>query len=443
MKHLLLAILSIFIFSCTSDNQDIQDPDNPDGNENNNPSNVITASDFTTSIEENPIENFNIGVISATSEMTLTYTLISQSPENSISVITSYGLLKVADNTIFDYETNPTITGIVKVSNASNSVNINITINLEDIYECDTNNLNFTENSTNTTFSNRYHHKIIFFNGKYWSYGGAYSANSGDERKEIWSSVDGINWSLEVPTSDIGYLTEKVAVVFNNKVWLIGKGTGYSTEIWQSSDAKNFTLLTINNSTFNNYGRSNHQLIVYNNTLYLIGGKLDGIYPTGVMSTTDGINWNSISTNNPFSPGRKNHVSLIFDNKIWIIGGDNGNEDYNDAWSSTDGINWNLEIEDGFRYSKRSGHEVIVYNNKLWLWGGIQNLGYAGYHSYGDLWSSCNGKRWIQVDNLVAPYNLEIPYEVTGAETIVNNNQIISIGGYNGSSVEPIWIFNE
>jgi hypothetical protein len=445
MKHFATLLLSLLFFACSSNDEDIQNPNNPDDGGNNNPSNVITASNFTKTMDENPINNFNIGLITASSQMPLTFEIISQTPANSISVISSSGLLKVADNTKFDYELNPVISGVVKISNATNSVNVTITINLNDIYECSTSKLNFSKNTVNQNFTQRSNHKIIFFNNKFWSYGGINVNTSGNSSNQIWSSIDGLNWTQEVSNANYGYLNGRIPVAFLNKVWLIGSGTTNSTEVWQSVDGKNFTQVTVNNSTLNNYGRSKHQLVVFNNKLYIIGGKLDGTYQSGVLSSTDGINWTSISTNNPFSPGRQNHVSLVFNNKLWVIGGDNpiNQGEFNDAWSSTDGINWTLESVDGFKFSKRTGHTVIEYNGKLWLWGGSLDLGTGGISRPSDLWKSCDGKRWQQVDNLVSPLATQFPYKVVNCQTIKVGNQIISIGGYNGTSYEPIWIFNE
>lgn len=104
MKHFATLLLSLLFFACSSNDEDIQNPNNPDDGGNNNPSNVITASNFTKTMDENPINNFNIGLITASSQMPLTFEIISQTPANSISVISSSGLLKVADNTKFDYE---------------------------------------------------------------------------------------------------------------------------------------------------------------------------------------------------------------------------------------------------------------------------------------------------------------------------------------------------
>lgn len=437
MKHFLIAIFSVFLISCASDDQQIQDSNNPEGNDK--PSNAITAIDFTTIMEENPIENSNIGTISASSEMTLTYTFISQNPENSMSITPSSGLLKVANNVHFDYELNPVITGVVKISNSTNSENINVTINLKDVYECDSNKLNYTEYNTNTNFSNRYGHKIIFLNGKYWSYGGKRNINAGEDTRQIWSSSDGLNWDLETSSANYGRLEYRMPIVYQNKVWLIGKGSGLGTEVWNSNDAVNFSKITVNNNSWLGHSIINHQLIVFNNKIMLIGGKIGGGYSNLVLTTSDGVNWTSISNANKFVNGRQNHVSLIFNNKIWVIGGDNNNESYNDSWSSTDGINWVLEKEND-NFGKRSGHKVIFYNNKLWLWGGYYSEGGRSYLAGGGLWSSCNGKRWELVDNVSAPHS---PYRTGSSAVIINDDKIISIGGENGTSTESIWILNK
>ena len=58
MKHFATLLLSILLFACTSTDEDIQNPNNPDDGGNNNASNVITASNFTKTMDENPINNF-------------------------------------------------------------------------------------------------------------------------------------------------------------------------------------------------------------------------------------------------------------------------------------------------------------------------------------------------------------------------------------------------
>ena len=78
---------------------------------------TITANDFTGSINENPVNGAVIGTISASvSQGALSYSLVSQNPAGAVSV-SSNGELVVSNAAIFDFETNPQITGVAELAN--------------------------------------------------------------------------------------------------------------------------------------------------------------------------------------------------------------------------------------------------------------------------------------------------------------------------------------
>lgn len=97
----------------------------------------ISAVDLTTSIDENPANGATIGSIDASISdgSTLTFELIAQSPAGAMAINSSSGLLSVADASLFDFETNPTITGSVTVSSGDLSESVDVTVNLNDVAE--------------------------------------------------------------------------------------------------------------------------------------------------------------------------------------------------------------------------------------------------------------------------------------------------------------------
>lgn len=92
---------------------------------------TISVYDFSKSMEGNPPAGFEIGsLLASTNQGTVTYLLESQSPQGALSVDATTGTLKVADPSLFDYETHPLISATAKVVNGEISETINITITI-------------------------------------------------------------------------------------------------------------------------------------------------------------------------------------------------------------------------------------------------------------------------------------------------------------------------
>lgn len=95
----------------------------------------ITVQDLTSDIDENPTIGQVVGTIQASANGSLTYTITYQSTAGALSIDQNTGELSVADETLFDFETNPTMFTVVSVDNSVYSVNANATINLNDLNE--------------------------------------------------------------------------------------------------------------------------------------------------------------------------------------------------------------------------------------------------------------------------------------------------------------------
>lgn len=121
--YLVLA-LTCLIQSCNDSDNDI------------NEDITISISDFTINIDENPNAGLSLGIVEATtSQGSIHFSITQQTPSQAIEINPISGEINVLTESLFDYETNPTITGIVKASNSGVSESANITINLNDINE--------------------------------------------------------------------------------------------------------------------------------------------------------------------------------------------------------------------------------------------------------------------------------------------------------------------
>jgi hypothetical protein len=123
---------------------------------------TVSTTDFSITIDENPTIGQVIGSVQgSTNEGTVTFSITEQIPEGAFSIDASSGELKVADETLFDFETNPTITGTVQVANGAVSENASVEITLNDLVEnhiFDDSIVLFTQEEVNDFGANNYTH---------------------------------------------------------------------------------------------------------------------------------------------------------------------------------------------------------------------------------------------------------------------------------------------
>ncbi|GGG46090.1 LamG-like jellyroll fold domain-containing protein [Bizionia arctica] len=117
------------IFSCTNSTEEIND-----FNETNDA--IITISDFEITINENPNANQYLGTVYAsTNQGNIVFSIAEQSPIGAFEINSNSGDISVLDDTLFNFDTHPIITGVIKVENADLFETANVTINLKDINE--------------------------------------------------------------------------------------------------------------------------------------------------------------------------------------------------------------------------------------------------------------------------------------------------------------------
>jgi hypothetical protein len=238
----------------------------------------------------------------------------------------------------------------------------------------------------------------------------------------------------KVTTTNLPKLAYHQAVVFNDKIWVIGgvtKNTSgqevYTNGIYSSADGVTFT--NHGNGPFSIRGY--HQVKVLNGKLWLFGGvKVElGVVTThlDIWSSADGINWSQEYAVGSYFEKRYGHQMINYDDKLWCIGGyDATYQPRKDIWYTTDGVNWNLFLDNTGGFGKKSKHSVSIFDNKMLVIGGDSDTG-----NKNDVWKGLiNGTSW---QNLINNSSIFSPRELH--QTIVKNGKIYVIGGSEDNKV--------
>jgi N-acetylneuraminic acid mutarotase len=255
-------------------------------------------------------------------------------------------------------------------------------------------------------FPARIRHTSIVFNDRMWVIAG--EGEHGERLRDVWYSSDGSRWSASNISAEFPGRYDSGSVVFDGRMWIIG-GYGVSekspskiarhlNDTWYSGDGVVWKEAT-GSAAFS--GRSDADLLVYHDKMWIIGGYGDGgeIY-NDVWYSSDGIQWFEANASVAF-PARLGATSVVYDDRIWIMGGLGSNIfPLNDVWSSSDGIVWN-EDNASAAFPKRYQATSAVYDNKMWILGGSN--GKSGVRSFdgksprqffNDVWFSTDGVIW-------------------------------------------------
>ncbi|WP_048330862.1 cadherin repeat domain-containing protein [Bizionia psychrotolerans] len=121
LKNLTVAVILLCLFNCSSDD-DINDAQAP------------PATSFNRTINENPTEGLLIGTIPTTGASSTNFSITSQSINGALRIDPSTGNLIVNNALVFDFETNPSITAVVRDLNNNSTTNVTIDLtNIDDI----------------------------------------------------------------------------------------------------------------------------------------------------------------------------------------------------------------------------------------------------------------------------------------------------------------------
>ncbi|WP_106791904.1 kelch repeat-containing protein [Aquimarina sp. Aq78] len=289
-----------------------------------------------------------------------------------------------------------------------------------------------------THFSPRTGHQVSVFQDKLWVLGG----DDDQLGNQVWSSIDGINWIEETTEDPFTRKEYHQSFIYENRLWVIGSFRSLNSnkapcvsDVYSSIDGEIWK-----EEVFNAFGcREKHQSVLFKNKLWTIGGYGDGSVNSGsaqndIWSSDNGLHWIEETSNASFSP-RYSHQVIVFRDKLWLIGGTDGDSsnNKNDIWSSEDGIHW-IEETSNASFSPRLAHQVIVFEDTLWLIGG-RGVSDVGKTPFNDIWSSKDGTNWVQEkEGSFSPRS--------GHQAIVFQDKLWIIGGTDasGGSNNDIWV---
>lgn len=284
---------------------------------------------------------------------------------------------------------------------------------------CDT--LQFTEVENNFTHAVG-NGKTLSYNGKLWVVGEGPSTIA--EGKKVYYSLDGSTWT-EAGTDALPFsVNSHAAVVFNNKMWLIG-GTNMSTfgdssRVYSSTDGSTWTLE--GNLPFPLHL---HTAAVHNGKIYVIGGQSNTTWNQRVLASSNGITWQDVGQF-PYRVGR--HAMLSYNGKLWVIGGLSPQD--RKVMYSENGSSW-AEAGTDSRPLRTEDTSAVVFEGKMWTIGGV--------YSAETVYSSTDGITWTPSG--IPPYGmsgLNLGVEHGGKVWVVGgNNHRIMVGSCEGVTPSP------
>jgi hypothetical protein len=251
---------------------------------------------------------------------------------------------------------------------------------------------------SSTDWEGRHMAGWVVFNNQLWIVGG--DSNQCHYQPNAWNSSDGLHWTQVTSQLPWGARVLFYTLVFNNKIWVMGGQTlvldtcsGYPQEetffddVWSSSDGSNWVEVTPA-AAWDPRGVI-CGAVVFQGRMWVIGG---GTYGTpqflynDVWSSADGVKWTRVLANAPWQ-GRIYHDIIVYDNRMWVIGGhaaNNGNN-LSDVWSSPDGVHWTQVPNTP--WLARHAESTAVFNGAIFLTGGTTDLN----GSQDDVWKLDRG----------------------------------------------------
>lgn len=229
---------------------------------------------------------------------------------------------------------------------------------------------------------NKINHSTVVFTDtdgreKIWVIGG-YSEHAED----AVLTFDGIKWEskpkLPAPRGD------HAAVVFNDEIWVIG-GRDEANSIPDSSNSVLIFNRDTNiwrNSAIGIPGRYHHTAVVYNNKIWIIGGYERFLGRENQVWSCDTTNDTTSCTDNATlfdfpEDGIVDHAAVVYNDgngeKIWVMGGREGPDNEREIWTF-DGSRWTKMATKVPAPGITGGHSVAVfpdsadnYREKIWV----------------------------------------------------------------------------
>lgn len=234
-----------------------------------------------------------------------------------------------------------------------------------------------------------YHRILVAFDNQLWLIGD--QGTSG-----IWRSEDGIKWLQVHIIPPFRNTSAGAVVVFKGKMFVFEENPGGVRRVFSSTNGRSWHLE--NSSAFSTIQRG--RPIVYKNTLYYVVGRNTYHSTTpgaihDIYKSTNGRDWSTLNRGSvPFPTttifGGLNWFGMVvFEDKMWIIGGAtaNGTPHDSEIWYSSDMIRW-TKYKGTVPFGWMRDHTAITFNDRIFLMGGYKKSeNYYSPESSREIWS--------------------------------------------------------
>lgn len=164
------------------------------------------------------------------------------------------------------------------------------------------------------------------FKDRLWVLGGTenyYFGTDADLKNDVWSSAEGREWRLETAKAPWSPRAYHQAVVLNGKIYVFGGGNYVpdfhaKNDVWSSANGIDWTLET---EAAPWAPRLWFSAVVYRDRIWVLGGwsKEDDNYGD-VWHSADGKHWERLETATCWK-ARHEHSALVFEDRLWVLGG--------------------------------------------------------------------------------------------------------------------------
>lgn len=262
---------------------------------------------------------------------------------------------------------------------------------------------------------------------------------------DLWSSSEGKTWTSVAgakasPYSDFASVATAFGRLWMITGWKDGRldSKGASKEIWSSPDGINWTLA----GTAPFSARVGTPLVAFKGRLWILGGTENYFSENGtpfkndVWSSPDGVTWERVTEHAPWS-ARAFANAVVLGDKLFLVGGGRYGDGIKskefsaeaDVWSTKDGVQWVNETTNA-GWTPRIWSSLVAYRGALWFMGGWANYPALNHQ---DVWWSPDGKQWRKLHD--APWS---PRHAMA--TLVFDNQIfVSGGNTDGELHNDVW----
>lgn len=252
----------------------------------------------------------------------------------------------------------------------------------------------------------------------------------------------GSTWTLVNPQAAWQPRDSQGELVYRGRMWIFGgwfdSQSAPPRDVWSSADGKEWVKVT---DTAPWKHSDLPMTVVHNGRMWLMGGWYNGRLPgreasNEVWSSENGADWTLATSAAGWSPRLAAGV-VAFKGRIWILGGTDNYYDggplKNDVWSSVDGKLW-VQATASAGWSPRAFHQAAVFNGRIFVFGGGNYV--PDYHANNDVWSSADGITWRQ-ETASADWHPRLWFS-----TAVYRNRLWVIGGWSnkpGKNWGDVW----